>query len=89
MEERLKKIEDEMLIVKERNKKVEANKAWETSATRIISILVLTYIFASLALYFIGVNNFFVSAIIPTLGFFLSTQSLPSIKKWWTKKYIA
>jgi hypothetical protein len=88
MEERIKKLEDEMVLVKDRNKKVEVNKAWETSKIRIASILLLTYIFASIALYFIGVSNFLLNAVIPTLGFFLSIQSLPFIKKWWISKNI-
>ncbi len=87
MEEQIKKIEDEILLLKERNKHVEENKAWETSWARALSLTFLTYIFASVALYFINVENFLLGAIIPTLGYFLSTQSLPFIKKWWVKKY--
>ncbi len=88
MEDRIKKIEEEIILVKDRNKKVEINKAWEISRIRAFSILVITYVFASIALYVIGANNFLLGAIIPTLGYFLSTQSLPFIKKWWTKNYI-
>ena len=85
MEEKYKKLKDEILILKERNKRVETDKAWEVSWTRKLSILVLTYIFASIALYSIGAENFLLGAIIPTLGYFLSTQSLPFIKKLWMK----
>lgn len=87
MEERLKKLEDEMLLVKERNQKVEMDKSWEISPIRALSILILTYIFASIALYAIGATNFLLGAIIPTLGYFLSTQSLPFIKKRWIKNH--
>ena len=88
MEDRIKKIEEEIILVKDRNKKVEINKAWEISRIRALSRLGITYVFASIALYVIGANNFLLGAIIPTLGYFLSTQSLPFIKKWWTKNYI-
>lgn len=88
MEDRIKKLEEEIILVKDRNKKVEINKAWEVSRIRAFSILILTYIFASFALYVIGTKNFLLGAIIPTLGYFLSTQSLPFIKRWWIRNYI-
>jgi hypothetical protein len=83
MEEKIKDLEKDILLIKQRNDRVQADKAWETSKIRMVSILVLTYVFASLALYLMGVQNFLLSAIIPVLGYFLSTLSLPFIKKWW------
>lgn len=84
----IKEIQKEIQIIKERNIRVEADKAWETSIFRIASIMVITYIIASVVLYFIGANNFLLGALVPTVGYFLSTQSLPFIKKWWTNKFI-
>jgi hypothetical protein len=81
-------IKKEIDLIKERNKRVEADKAWETSKFRIFSIVVMTYIITAIVFYFIGVKNFALSALIPTVGFYLSTQSLHFIKKWWIKKYI-
>lgn len=77
-EERLNKIE-------ERNKRVELDKAWETSFVRILSISIITYIAAFFVLYSIGVSEPYLSAIIPVLGFILSTQSIPIIKRYWIK----
>lgn len=74
-----------MILVGDRNKKVEINKAWEVSGVRMFSILILTYIFAAIALYLIGTENYLLGALIPVLGYFLSTQSLPFIKRWWVK----
>ena len=88
MEDRINKLEEEIILLKNRNKKVEANKAWEISRIRTFLILVLTYMFASTALFVIGANNFLLGAIIPTLGYFLSMQSLPFIKRWWIENYI-
>lgn len=85
-EEKLKKIEQEIAYLKLRNKKVEADKSWEASSFRAISIVVITYIIASLVLYLLGSKNFFLNALIPTIGYFLSIQSLPIIKKWWIKE---
>jgi preprotein translocase subunit SecF len=69
----------------ERNARVESDKAWETSLTRIGSIALITYICAALVMLVIGVGRPFLSALIPTMGFILSTQSLPFIKKWWLR----
>jgi sugar phosphate permease len=78
IEERLNKIE-------ERNKRVELDKAWETSFIRILSICIITYLAAFLVLYSIGISKPYLSAIIPVLGFILSTQSIPVVKKYWIK----
>lgn len=78
IEERLNKIE-------ERNKRVELDKAWETSCIRIFSISLITYIAAFFVLYSIGVPRPYLSALIPMLGFILSTQSIPIVKRYWIK----
>lgn len=76
-------IEDRIDKIEKRNKKVELEKAWETSKTRWISILVVTYILATVVMYIIDVPKPYLSSIIPTLGYFLSVQSLPFIKNVW------
>ncbi len=81
----LVEIKKEIELIKERNKRVEADKAWETSGTRVVSVLLMTYIITAVVFYMIRVNNFLLNAIIPTLGFYLSTLSLPFIKNWWIK----
>ena len=81
-------IEKEIAAIKERNLRVEADKAWETSNLRILLVAAITYVIASLVLYFIGVKTFLLSALVPTVGYYLSTQSLPFIKRWWTNKFI-
>jgi hypothetical protein len=78
---------EEVKAIKERNRRVEADKAWERSAFRIFSITVITYIIASVVMYTIGISNYLLSALIPTIGYFLSTQSLPIIKRWWIKHF--
>ena len=88
MEERIKKLEKDIVEIKERNVRVEADKAWETSSFRIFSITIITYIVAVLVLYFIGAKNFLLNALVPTVGFFLSIQSLPTVKKWWIRKFL-
>lgn len=87
MEDQIKQIHKELEIIKNRNKKVEENKAWEISFFRKISIIVITYITASIVMYFIGVERFLLNALIPTVGYILSTFSLSFVKEWWIKKF--
>ena len=86
-DDRIQNLENEIRAIKERNLRVEADKAWETSGFRIFTLCVITYIVASCVLYVIGVASFLLSALVPTAGFFLSVQSLPAIKRWWMKKF--
>lgn len=79
-------LEKEISSINDRNSRVEAEKAWEASLFRIILICVITYATTALVFAVIGVSNYLLSALIPTIGFFLSTQSLPPIKKWWISK---
>lgn len=84
----IENIYSEIKALKERNYRVEADKAWEISNFRIVSISIITYTIASFVLYLIGANNFLLGSLVPTVGYFLSTQSLPLIKKWWTNRFI-
>lgn len=70
-----------------RNQSVETDKAWETSWSRIVTITVMTYVIASLVLLLIGVKDFWLAALIPTIGYFLSTLSLPMMKRWWIGRH--
>lgn len=87
MEQRVESIEKEIEALKQRNARVEADKAWETSSVRIFSIAVVTYLIASLLLFFIGAKNVLSNALIPVIGYYLSTRSLPLIKKWWEERF--
>ena len=82
-----KKLEERVKSIEERNKKVEGDKAWETCTLRKILIIVFTYIFAVLYLKIADTTNPWLGAVVPCAGFFLSTQSINVIKKWWIKKY--
>lgn len=80
-------IEKEIKEIKERNKRVELDKAWETSWTRKICIMLLTYIVVVIYSYVIKSNsNIFFSSLVPVIGFTLSTLSLRFVRKIWEKK---
>ena len=78
-------IQQEIEKIQQRNKRVEADKAWELSWTRRIVITVLTYFTIVIFGYMADLPNPFVTAIIPTLAFILSTLTLPLLKKIWIK----
>lgn len=80
LEERIKKIE-------ERNKRVELNKSWETSWTRKICIMILTYIIVITYSFLIREYNYILlTSLVPVIGFTLSTLSLKAIRKIWEKR---
>lgn len=79
-------IEEDIKKIKERNKKVELDKAWETSWIRRICIAVLTYFVVVLYSYIINkFSNIWLSSLIPVMGFILSTLSLKFVRKIWEK----
>lgn len=79
-------VQDEIEALKARNERVEADKDWEISGTRKISLSVLTYILACLFLWVIGAERPFLAALVPTGGFMLSTLTLHGVKAWWLKR---
>jgi hypothetical protein len=83
MDERIGDLEREVEALKERNRRVEGDKAWETSWARMLTIALTTYIVAVVVLYIVDVADFLLAALVPTLGYVLSTQSIPVIKRWW------
>jgi len=83
----LDKLVNRVNQIEERNKKVEADKAWETSYTRRGLLILFTYIAIGLYLWAIGVSNPWLNAIVPSIGFLLSTLALPFFKKWWLKNW--
>ena len=77
-----KDLEKEIIQIKERNKRVELDKKWETSWTRKICIMILTYIVVIIYSYVIkNVDNIFLSSLVPVIGFTLSTLSLKLVRK--------
>ena len=69
MEERLQKIEEEITAISERNRRVEANKAWEGSFARLFCVALITYVVASFLLYIINAEHIFLGALVPVVGF--------------------
>jgi hypothetical protein len=81
-----KQIATEINLLKERNKKVESDKAWETSATRKIILAAFTYFAIGIFLTVIQIQKPWLNAIVPAIGFMLSTLTMPFFKKIWLNK---
>lgn len=79
-------IENRIASLEARNLRVEADKAWETSWTRRGLLVLFTYLAVGLYLMSIGVARPWINAIVPALGFMLSTLTMPFFKKWWLKQ---
>ncbi len=78
-------IEKRISKIEQRNKSVELDKTWETSNVRKLLIVVFTYLAIALYLKFIVGINPWINAIVPSIGFLLSTLTLPYFKKLWEK----
>ena len=84
----IKELEKRINEIENRNKRVEADKAWETSLLRKWLIIIFTYVFAVLYLQIADTTKPWFGAVVPCVGFYLSTQSIKVIKFWWIKRRI-
>lgn len=79
-------IEQEIKKIIERNKRVELDKKWETSWTRKICIMILTYIVVVIySLIIKNTDNILLSSLVPVIGFTLSTLSITFVRKIWQR----
>ena len=85
MDEEIAKLKKEVKDIKARNKKVETDKAWETSYVRRALLIVFTYLAIGIYLRAISISNPWLNAIVPAVAFLLSTLTLPFFKSLWTK----
>ncbi len=75
-EKRLKNVED-------RNKRVEIDKAWETSITRRALLVLFTYLAVGFYLQAVKIEKPWLNAIVPSAAFMLSTLTMPFFRKIW------
>lgn len=78
LERRIEKIES-------RNAFVESDKAWETSWVRRGVLALFTYVTVGVFLMLIDVARPWINAIVPVIGFTISTLTIPVCKKIWLK----
>lgn len=78
--------EADLQAIQQRNARVEADKAWETSKMRRITIVVMTYLVAVVYMRIAGLSNPYLGAFVPSGGYLLSTISIPYFKGFWLTK---
>lgn len=78
-------LQQEINQIKARNERVELDKAWETSWTRKLIVLILTYLVIVIFFLMARLPRPFLNAIVPAVAFLLSTMTVPLFKKWWLK----
>ena len=81
----IESLEKEIEKLKERNKRVEIDKVWETSLARRGLLIIFTYLAIGLYLSAINVSDPWLNSIVPSIGFLLSTLTLPYFKDLWIK----
>ena len=81
----LKELEKRVKNIEDRNKRVELDKAWETSLERKVIVAALTYLVITVFLLMLRVENAFLTAVIPSIAFLLSTMTLSFFKELWLK----
>ena len=86
MDDKIKELEQKIIEIEKRNKRVELDKAWETSLLRKSLIIIFTYVFAVLYLKIADTTNPCFGAVVPCAAFYLSTQSIKVVKSWWINK---
>ncbi|PIV09522.1 hypothetical protein COS31_03885 [Candidatus Roizmanbacteria bacterium CG02_land_8_20_14_3_00_36_15] len=84
---KIEELAQEIDLIKKRNQRVEIDKAWETSIVRKILLLVFTYLSIGLYLNAMNIKDPWLNAVVPSIGFLLSTLTLPYFKDLW-RRYI-
>ena len=80
-------IESSIKKIEARNKRVEQDKAWEVSYTRRAFICLITYLCGCIVFkYIVGAPEWHIGAVVPVMGYALSTLGLPWVRKVWEKK---
>ena len=73
--------------MQDRNARVEANKAWETSRTRRGFIAMGTYVIIGAYLSYLHIENAWLHAVVPAAAYLISTLGLGFVKNIWINKF--
>jgi hypothetical protein len=78
-------LKEEVNGINKRNAEKDVNKEFEASWTRVIVIMLITYLALWAYMSFLKVKDPYLNAVVPTVGFNLSTWSLVPIKYYWMR----
>jgi len=79
-------LEKRIAAIEQRNGKVEADKAWETSLERRGALVLFIYLAIGIYFWAISMPNPWLNAIVPAAAFLLSTLTLQYLKESWLKQ---
>ena len=82
-ERRLAALEKRLEGIESRNTRVELEKAWEVSAARKAVLACGTYGVCTCLMAAIGVERYFLNALIPTTGYLISVLTLAELRRRW------
>jgi hypothetical protein len=81
----INELAEEIEKIKERNKRVETDKAWEVSNYRVVILSLITYLYTYAFMRLVKIDNAALNALITTGGYVLSTLSLSFMKRRWIR----
>jgi hypothetical protein len=82
-----KNLERDIEKIKQRNLRVETDKAWETSKTRRAVLAIATYIIILYFLLLINAPNPYLNALVPAGAYLIQQYSMPFLKKIWAQNF--
>jgi len=85
MDKMKQSIDERLRVIEARNRHVELDKAWEVSWIRRICVGLLTYVVVAGYLVVLGADRPFTGALVPLVGYLLSTLLLKRIRDLWQK----
>ncbi len=86
VENRIQELQNQVEAIQVRNKRVEADKAWELSNTRTVFIAISTYVLILGFMILIGDGHPYLNALVASVGYLISTASYGILKNWWLQK---
>lgn len=86
MEREIKQLREEVEKIKERNRRVESDKGWETSKTRTAFIAISTFLLAYGFMLLINEKQPLAKAFAGTVAYIMSTASYGVLKSWWLER---
>ena len=78
-------LEQRIAAIEQRNVRVEADKAWEVSWERRVVVAVVTYFVTDAAFRYGDVTQPWLAGILASLGYIVSTFTMPVIRSHWVK----
>ncbi|MDP3964314.1 MAG: hypothetical protein Q8Q20_01475 [bacterium] len=81
----INELEQRIRAIEERNRRVEQDKAWETSWARRLAVTSITYALIVLFFFIANLPKPWLNSIVPALAFVLSTAGLGVLKRFWLR----